>query len=84
MLIDEVLTPDSSRFWPREHYAVGHAPPGIDKQPVRDWLAAERRAGRWNGEAPAPVLPSEVVSATTARYHEAYRRLCDQPLPEVL
>ena len=74
-LIDEVLTPDSSRFWPAEGFAPGHAQPSFDKQPLRDYLDAERRAGRWNGEAPPPPLPPEVVQATSARYLDAYRRI---------
>ena len=56
-LIDEVLTPDSSRFWPAEHYQPGRSQPSFDKQPLRDYLDGERRAGRWNGEAPPPPLP---------------------------
>ncbi|MGZ8470063.1 MAG: phosphoribosylaminoimidazolesuccinocarboxamide synthase [Gemmatirosa sp.] len=75
LLIDEVLTPDSSRFWPADAYEPGHPQPSFDKQPLRDWLDGERRAGRWNGEAPAPTLPAEVVQATSLRYLEAYRRL---------
>lgn len=75
ILIDEVLTPDSSRFWPQDGYAPGRAQPSFDKQPLRDWLAEERRAGRWNGDAPAPPLPDEIVAATSARYLEAYRRI---------
>jgi phosphoribosylaminoimidazole-succinocarboxamide synthase len=75
ILIDEVLTPDSSRFWPADGYTTGRAQPSFDKQPLRDWLAGERTAGRWNGDAPPPHLPDEVVSATSARYLEAYRRI---------
>ena len=75
LLIDEVMTPDSSRFWPADGYAPGRAQPSFDKQPLRDWLDVERRAGRWNGEAPPPVLPQEVVDATSARYLEAFRRV---------
>nr|MCU0626564.1 phosphoribosylaminoimidazolesuccinocarboxamide synthase [Gemmatimonadaceae bacterium] len=74
-LCDEVLTPDSSRFWPGDAYAPGGPQPSFDKQPLRDWLDAERRAGRWNGEAPPPTLPQAVVAATSARYLDAYRRL---------
>jgi phosphoribosylaminoimidazole-succinocarboxamide synthase len=74
-LIDEVLTPDSSRFWPVEAYEPGHGQPSFDKQPLRDYLDAERRAGRWNGETPAPPLPQEVVDATSARYLDAYQRI---------
>jgi phosphoribosylaminoimidazole-succinocarboxamide synthase len=75
LLIDEVMTPDSSRFWPADGYAPGRAQPSFDKQPLRDWLDAERKAGCWNGEAPPPVLPREVVEATSARYLEAFRRV---------
>jgi phosphoribosylaminoimidazole-succinocarboxamide synthase len=74
-LIDEVLTPDSSRFWPADQYRPGATPPSFDKQPLRDFLAGLRSAGRWNGEAPPPPLPDDVVAATSARYLEAYRRL---------
>jgi phosphoribosylaminoimidazole-succinocarboxamide synthase len=72
---DEVMTPDSSRFWPADGYAEGRGQPSFDKQPLRDWLDVERHAGRWNGEAPPPKLPPEVVEATSQRYLEAYRRL---------
>ena len=75
ILIDEVMTPDSSRFWPADGYQPGKPQPSFDKQPLRDWLDVERHAGRWNGEAPAPKLPPEVVDATSKRYLEAYRRL---------
>jgi phosphoribosylaminoimidazole-succinocarboxamide synthase len=75
ILIDEVMTPDSSRFWPLDGYAPGKPQPSFDKQPLRDWLDIERHAGRWNGDAPAPKLPPEVVEATSKRYLEAYRRL---------
>ena len=80
LLIDEVMTPDSSRFWPLDGYAPGRPQPSFDKQPLRDWLDVERRAGRWNGEAPAPALPPEVVEATSKRYLEAYRRLTGRAL----
>jgi phosphoribosylaminoimidazole-succinocarboxamide synthase len=75
LLVDEVLTPDSSRFWPADRYAPGRAQPSFDKQPLRDYLDAERKAGRWNGEAPPPPLPPEVVEATSRRYLEAFRRI---------
>ncbi len=84
LLIDEVLTPDSSRFWPAEGYAPGRSQPSFDKQPLRDWLAGLRADGRWNGEAPGPALPDEVVAATSARYLEAYRLLTGTRLEEVL
>lgn len=80
LLIDEVLTPDSSRFWPADDYEPGRPQASFDKQPLRDYLDAERHAGRWNGDAPAPSLPPEVVAATSARYLEAYRRLTGEPL----
>jgi phosphoribosylaminoimidazole-succinocarboxamide synthase len=70
-LIDEALTPDSSRFWDLEEYDVGISPPSFDKQIVRDWT----KAAGWNGEQPAPELPDEVVARTAARYQEALERL---------
>ena len=75
ILIDEVMTPDSSRFWAADGYKPGRSQPSFDKQPLRDYLDAERRAGRWDGEAPAPPLPASVVEATSRRYLEAYRRI---------
>lgn len=72
LLIDEVLTPDSSRFWPAESYAVGRGQPSLDKQPVRDWLAS---LPDWDGHPPGPPLPPEVVRATSERYREIFRRL---------
>jgi phosphoribosylaminoimidazole-succinocarboxamide synthase len=75
ILIDEVMTPDSSRFWAVDTYTPGRPQPSFDKQPLRDYLDAERRAGRWNGEAPPPPLPASVVDATSRRYLEAYRRI---------
>jgi phosphoribosylaminoimidazole-succinocarboxamide synthase len=80
LLIDEVLTPDSSRFWPADRYAPGGSQPSFDKQPLRDYLAALKRAGKWNGEAPPPPLPADVIEATSARYLEAYRLLTGRPL----
>ncbi|MGH7617211.1 MAG: phosphoribosylaminoimidazolesuccinocarboxamide synthase [Gemmatimonadaceae bacterium] len=74
-LIDEVLTPDSSRFWPADRYQPGRSQPSFDKQPLRDYLDGERRAGRWNGDAPPPPLPQAVVDATSARYLDAFRRI---------
>jgi len=71
IVIDEVLTPDSSRFWPADGYQPGGPQPSFDKQPVRDWLTASG----WNKQPPAPVLPPEVVVSTSERYREAYRRL---------
>jgi phosphoribosylaminoimidazole-succinocarboxamide synthase len=75
ILIDEVMTPDSSRFWSAEDYRPGRAQPSFDKQPLRDYLDAERRAGRWNGEPPPPQLPPETVTQTSERYRDAFRRL---------
>jgi phosphoribosylaminoimidazole-succinocarboxamide synthase len=80
ILIDEVMTPDSSRFWAADVYTPGRPQPSFDKQPLRDYLDAERRAGRWNGEAPPPALPNSVVEATSKRYLEAYRRLTGMEL----
>jgi phosphoribosylaminoimidazole-succinocarboxamide synthase len=80
ILIDEVMTPDSSRFWAADAYQPGRPQPSFDKQPLRDYLDAERRAGRWNGEAPAPPLPASVVDATSKRYLEAYRRITGNEL----
>jgi phosphoribosylaminoimidazole-succinocarboxamide synthase len=80
ILIDEVMTPDSSRFWAADVYRPGQPQPSFDKQPLRDYLDAERRAGRWNGEAPAPLLPASVVDATSKRYLEAYRRITGDEL----
>jgi phosphoribosylaminoimidazole-succinocarboxamide synthase len=83
-LIDELLTPDSSRFWPADRYAPGHTQPSFDKQPLRDYLASLKATGRWNGEAPPPPLPQEVVKSTSGRYLEAYRLLTGRELSEDL
>ncbi len=71
ILIDEVLTPDSSRFWPADQYQSGHGQPSFDKQFVRDWLSGTE----WDKNSPPPALPAEVVSGTRAKYVEAYERL---------
>jgi phosphoribosylaminoimidazole-succinocarboxamide synthase len=76
-LMDEVLTPDSSRFWPADQYRVGISPPSYDKQFVRDWLETQP----WNKTAPAPALPPEVIAATAAKYREALERLTGRGLP---
>ncbi len=76
MLIDELLTPDSSRIWDAELYTVGTSQPSYDKQPVRDWLTESG----WNKEPPAPRLSAEVVEATTRRYEQAYERLTGRKL----
>lgn len=75
LLCDEVLTPDSSRFWPADGYAPGGSQPSFDKQPLRDWLQQERNAGRWNGEAPPPPLPDSIVDATSLRYLDVFQRI---------
>jgi len=76
ILIDELLTPDSSRFWDASLYEIGRSQPSYDKQPVRDWLV---QAG-WNKEPPAPMLPPEVIEATTNRYQQGYERLTGRKL----
>ena len=70
-LIDELLTPDSSRFWDASQYEVGHSQPSFDKQPVRDWLVDSG----WNKEPPAPMLPPEVIERTSKKYREVYNKL---------
>ncbi len=77
-LIDEALTPDSSRYWDAAKYRAGATPPSYDKQYVRDFLT---KSG-WNREPPAPELPDDVVSGTTERYRECYRRLVGEDLPQ--
>jgi phosphoribosylaminoimidazole-succinocarboxamide synthase len=75
-LMDEVLTPDSSRFWPAETYAEGQNPPSYDKQFVRDWLETAQINGKpWGKTAPAPKLPEQVIAHTAAKYREALQRL---------
>ena len=76
ILIDELLTPDSSRFWDAGEYVVGRSQPSYDKQMVRDWLTA---AG-WNKEPPAPMLPEDLIQKTSERYREAYRILTGSSL----
>jgi phosphoribosylaminoimidazole-succinocarboxamide synthase len=75
IIVDEVLTPDSSRFWPASEYAPGRSQPSFDKQPLRDYLDSERVAGRWSGNYPPPPLPEAVVNATSTRYLDAFRRI---------
>jgi phosphoribosylaminoimidazole-succinocarboxamide synthase len=78
-LMDEVLTPDSSRYWPLASWREGENPPSYDKQFLRDWLEAVRIEGQpWNKQAPAPALPAEVVAATAARYEAAAQALLDR------
>jgi len=74
LLIDEVLTPDSSRFWPADQYAPGRGQPSFDKQYVRDWLSATD----WDKNSPPPALPDDVVAGTRHKYVEAYERLTDR------
>jgi phosphoribosylaminoimidazole-succinocarboxamide synthase len=80
LVIDEILTPDSSRFWPADRYQAGRSQPSFDKQPLRDYLADLKRQGKWNGEAPPPPLPADVVAATSARYRDAYHRITGKAL----
>lgn len=80
VLVDEVLTPDSSRFWPVDQYEPGRSQSSFDKQPLRDYLDGERRASRWDGDPPPPRLPREVVAATSTRYLEAFERITGVPL----
>ncbi|MBA4261495.1 MAG: phosphoribosylaminoimidazolesuccinocarboxamide synthase [Comamonadaceae bacterium] len=76
VLMDEVLTPDSSRYWPLESYVVGQNPPSYDKQFLRDWLETAKVSGQpWDKTAPAPRLPKEVIEKTAAKYQEALKRL---------
>jgi phosphoribosylaminoimidazole-succinocarboxamide synthase len=76
ILIDELLTSDSSRIWGIEQYVIGQSQPSYDKQPVRDWLTESG----WNKQPPAPMLPQEVIEATTIRYQQAYERLTGRKL----
>ena len=75
-LIDEILTPDSSRFWPADGYVVGKNPPSFDKQYVRDWLESTG----WNKTPPAPALPADVAQRTSEKYLEAFERLTGKKL----
>jgi phosphoribosylaminoimidazole-succinocarboxamide synthase len=78
LVIDEIFTPDSSRFWDAEQYHPGRPQESFDKQPVRDWLVATG----WDKQPPAPALPDEVIAQTSHRYREAYRRLVGRELPQ--
>jgi phosphoribosylaminoimidazole-succinocarboxamide synthase len=80
LLIDEVMTPDSSRFWPQETYVPGRGQPSLDKQPVRDYLETLVTQGTWNKQPPGPDLPEDVIRATTERYRELYRRMTGEEL----
>jgi len=76
VLMDEVLTADSSRFWPKDSYQIGKNPPSYDKQFVRDWLEAVQIDGQaWNKKSPAPKLPQDIIQKTAQKYEEAYRLL---------
>ena len=78
ILIDEVLTPDSSRFWPKDQYSPGAAQPSFDKQFVRDYLETLV----WDKTYPAPMLPEEIIQKTSEKYLEAYSKITGIPLPE--
>jgi phosphoribosylaminoimidazole-succinocarboxamide synthase len=74
--MDEILTADSSRFWPADTYQLGSNPPSFDKQFLRDWLESVRIEGRpWNKSAPAPHLPDAIIQKTAEKYREAWQRL---------
>lgn len=79
ILVDEVLTPDSSRFWPAEHYSPGHPQPSFDKQFVREWLMASG----WDRESAPPILPIDVVLRTREKYLEAYQLLTGRTVPSI-
>lgn len=76
ILIDELMTPDSSRFWSTEQYTIGHSQPSYDKQPIRDWL----EASGWNKKPPAPMLPQEIIDQTSQRYEAVYKKLVGKDL----
>ncbi len=78
MLIDEVLTPDSSRFWPADRYEAGQDQPSFDKQPLRDYLDGLD----WNKQDPGPELPAEIAAETSERYQQAYELITGEALPD--
>ncbi len=80
LLIDEVLTPDSSRFWPADQYEPGHGQPSFDKQFVRDYLQGLCGAGEWDKTPPGPMLPPEIVAETRGKYLQIYRKLVGKAL----
>ncbi|MEX2583325.1 MAG: phosphoribosylaminoimidazolesuccinocarboxamide synthase [Gemmatimonadota bacterium] len=82
-VMDEMMTPDSSRFWPADVYAEGRSQPSFDKQPVRDYLEELVQAGRWNRQPPAPDLPHAQVEETSRRYREAFQRITGISLDQV-
>jgi phosphoribosylaminoimidazole-succinocarboxamide synthase len=79
ILIDELMTPDSSRFWSIDQYRVGHSQPSFDKQPIRDWL----EGSGWNKQPPAPHLPQEIIAQTSERYKAVYKKLVGEELHKV-
>ena len=81
LLIDEVLTPDSSRFWPADDYKPGRSQKSFDKQPLRNYLDGLRKAGSWDATPPPPPLSPETVQLTSDRYRDAYRRVTNEELP---
>jgi phosphoribosylaminoimidazole-succinocarboxamide synthase len=81
LVIDEILTPDSSRFWPADRYEPGRGQQSFDKQPLRDFLDGYRERGEWDGNPPPPPLPPEVIQATSTRYQDAYLRVTGDALP---
>jgi phosphoribosylaminoimidazole-succinocarboxamide synthase len=82
-VMDEVLTPDSSRFWPALEYAVGRGQPSLDKQPLRDYLETLVAAGSWDRQPPGPDLPTRLVEETSERYQDVFRRITGSPLDDV-
>lgn len=82
-VMDELLTPDSSRFWPAETFEPGRPQPSFDKQPIRDYLESLVEAGKWDRQPPAPELPAAQIEAASARYLEAFRRITGVDLDEV-
>ncbi|HET7273666.1 MAG TPA: phosphoribosylaminoimidazolesuccinocarboxamide synthase [Longimicrobiaceae bacterium] len=83
VLIDELLTPDSSRFWPEVNYEEGRSQPSLDKQPLRDYLEALTSRGEWDKQTPAPDLPASIVEEMSARYEDVFRRLTGVALDDV-
>ena len=83
VLIDEVLTPDSSRFWPADRYRTGQGQASLDKQPLRDYLESLVEQGEWDKQPPAPDLPDEVISGLSARYQDVFHRLTGSTLDQV-
>jgi phosphoribosylaminoimidazole-succinocarboxamide synthase len=81
VLIDEVLTPDSSRFWPVDQYEPGRGQPSFDKQPLRDYLNDLKKQGKWDMEPPPPALPDDIVEATSIRYRDAFQKITGAELP---